>query len=203
MTDRGSFYHSKIKKVFNYFGLICDTDSHTVDNINFFTHPNNKIYYNENFTYDDLFSNILKFINDNTKIFGVSYGDIFANINFKKQLLLLKNKNTSCVLASFKERSPFGHLIINKDYKITKFVEKPIMKKPINIGFYFFKKQIFLNYSFDNKSDLETDFLPMLSKKLQLSSYNHTKVHFTVNTQKDLIDIKKKFLNNKNYFKKL
>ena len=65
MTDRGSFYHSKIKKVFNYFGLICDTDSHTVDNINFFTHPNNKIYYNENFTYDDLFSNILKFINDN------------------------------------------------------------------------------------------------------------------------------------------
>jgi NDP-sugar pyrophosphorylase family protein len=145
----------------------------------------------------------LRFISDNTKIFGVTYGDIFANIDFKKQLLLLKNKNTSCVLASFKERSPFGHLVINKNYKITKFVEKPVMEKPINIGFYFFKKKIFMNYCFDNKSDLETDFLPMLSKKLHLSSYNHTKVHFTVNTQKDLTDIKNKFLKNKNYFKKL
>ena len=40
-------------------------------------------------------------------------------------------------------------------------------------------------------------------QKLQLVSYSHKKFHFTVNTQKDLIDIKKMYKKNKNFFKNL
>ena len=103
----------------------------------------------------------LKFLNK-SNLFGVCYGDIFANINFKKQLSLLKNKRIFGVLASFKERSPFGHLKIDKKKRITSFIEKPIMNKPINIGFYFFKKNLFSKSIFNRKDDLETDFLPKL-----------------------------------------
>lgn len=145
----------------------------------------------------------LKFLDNNNKLFGVCYGDIFANINFKKQLSLLKNERIFGVLTSFKERSPFGHLIIDKKNRITSFIEKPIMNNPINIGFYFFKKTLFSKSIFDKKDDLETDFLPKLCKKLQLASYMHNKFHFTVNTQKDLSDIKKKYKKNKNFFKNL
>ena len=82
----------------------------------------------------------LKFLNK-SNLFGVCYGDIFANINFKKQLTLFKKKNILAVLTSFNERSPYGHLKIDKKNRIISFIEKPIMNNPINIGFYFFKKK--------------------------------------------------------------
>ena len=144
-----------------------------------------------------------KFLNDNNKLFGVCYGDIFANIDFKKQLSLFRDKKISGVLASFKERSPYGHLKIDKKKRITNFIEKPIMNNPINIGFYFFKKVLFYKSSLNKKGDLETDFLPKLSKNLQLATYMHKKFHFTVNTQKDLFDMKKMYKKNKNFFKNL
>ena len=77
------------------------------------------------------------------------------------------------------------------------------MNNPINIGFYFFKRSLFSRSILNKKDDLETEFLPKLSKKLQLASYMHKKFHFTVNTQKDLFDIKKLYKKNKNFFKNL
>jgi len=145
----------------------------------------------------------LKFLDNDNKLFGVCYGDIYANINFKKQLSLIKNEKIFGVLASFKERSPYGHLNIDKKNRIKSFIEKPIMNNPINIGFYFFKKTLFTKLSFNKKDDLETDLLPKLCKKLQLVSHMHKKFHFTVNTQKDLFDIKKIYKKNKNFFKNL
>ena len=144
----------------------------------------------------------LKFLKK-SKLFGVCYGDIFANIDFKKQLTLLKNKKILGVLTSYKERSPYGHLKIDKKNRIKNFIEKPIMASPINIGFYFFKRNIFNKFNFTKKDDLETEFLPKLSKKKQLGSYMHKKFHFTVNTQKDLSDIKRLYKKNKNFFKNL
>ena len=144
-----------------------------------------------------------KFLDNTNKLFGVCYGDIFANIDFKKQLLLFKNKKISGVLASFKERSPFGHLKIDNKNRITNFIEKPIMNNPINIGFYFFKRTLFSKSILGKNDDLETSFLPKLSKKLQLASYRHKKFHFTVNTQKDLFDVKKMYKKNKKFFENL
>ncbi len=144
----------------------------------------------------------LKFLNK-CNFFGVCYGDIFANIDFKQQLALFKNKKILGVLTSFKERSPYGHLKIDKKKRITNFIEKPIMNDPINIGFYFFKRNIFSKSKFKKNDYLETEFLPKLSKKLQLASYMHRKFHLTINTQKDLFDIKRLFKNNKNFFKNL
>ena len=109
----------------------------------------------------------------------------------------------SGVLASFKERSPYGHLKIDRKNRIIDFIEKPIMSNPINIGFYFFKKICFSQYNLNKRDDLETSFLPKLSKNFQLASHMHSKFHFTVNTQKDLNEIKNKYKKARNFFKDL
>ncbi len=133
---------------------------------------------------------------------GICYGDIFANVSFNKELSHLKNIKISGVLAGYQEHSPFGHLKI-KNKEILGFSEKPLLKEPINIGFYFFKKKIFSNIKLKKKEDFETTFLPKLSKKRKLACYMHKGYHFTVNTQKDLANVKNMYKNNKNFFKKL
>ena len=90
---------------------------------------------------------------------GICYGDIFANVSFNKELSHLKNIKISGVLAGYQEHSPFGHLKI-KNKEILGFSEKPLLKEPINIGFYFFKKKIFSKIKLKKKEDFETTFFP-------------------------------------------
>ena len=78
-----------------------------------------------------------------------------------------------------------------------------MLKDPINIGFYFFKKQIFKNMKFKKYEDLETHFLPKLSRSRKIALHMHKGYHFTVNTQKDLAEVKKIYKNNKYFFSKL
>ena len=77
-----------------------------------------------------------------------------------------------------------------------KFVEKPLMKDPINIGFYFFKKEIF-EEKFNKSKDLETFLLQKLAKNKNLISFLHNKKHYTVNNEKDLIYLKNLVKNKK------
>ena len=144
----------------------------------------------------------INFIEEKLPIVGVCYGDIFANIKFKNQLSKLKKNKADAILAAYNESSPFGHLGI-KNNLVRSFIEKPKMDKPINIGFYFFKKKIFSNIKLDNVKDLESNFLPYLAIKKKLVYHLHKGFHFTVNNQKDLIDIKKKIKKNKNFLSKL
>ena len=141
----------------------------------------------------------IKLLDENIRKIGVCYGDIFANVSFKKELSYLEKKNISGVVAGFNEKSPYGHLDI-KNNIVKKFFEKPKLKDPINIGFYFFSKKIFSNLDIKTISDLEADFLPKLCKFNKLACYIHKGFHFTVNSQKDLIQIKKKYKKNKNFF---
>ncbi len=141
----------------------------------------------------------IKFLNNNIDKIGVCYGDIFANISFKKELLKLKNKNTDCVTVGYNEKSPFGHMTI-KNNLVKKFNEKPKLKDPINIGFYFFKKKLFSNININLNLDLETNLLPKLSKMNKLACHIHSGYHFTVNNQKDLKEAKQLYEKNKKFF---
>jgi len=144
----------------------------------------------------------IKFCKLSDKLIGICYGDIFANISFDKQLKLLNDKSNQGVLVGYNEYSPYGHLKLFKN-KILGFREKPVLKDPINIGFYFFNKKTLSKIRLNKKKDFETDFLPKLAKNKKLVCYMHKGYHFTVNTQKDLVNVKKMYRNNKNLFKKL
>ena len=99
-------------------------------------------------------------------------------------------KKYMAILTGYNENSPYGHLN-TKNKLIIGFKEKPVLKDPINIGFYFFQKQIFKNMKFKKYNYLETHFLPKLSRSRKIALHMHKGYHFTVNTQKDLYEVKK------------
>ena len=122
--------------------------------------------------------------------FMVTYGDGLANINIKKQLIFF-NKIKKNIITTFKIKSQYGHV---KSFmsKVISFQEKPLLKLPINIGYYIFKKKDFLKNYKKNK-ELENYILPKLSKKNQLRSFQHRGFFFNIDNNKDLIDAKNKY----------
>jgi glucose-1-phosphate cytidylyltransferase len=144
----------------------------------------------------------INFLPKTNSIFGVSYGDVFADIKLNQIISRLKNSSLKCILSGYNETSPFGHLSL-KNSKVVKYIEKPKLEDPINIGFYFFKKKFFYKKKYKKNYDLESELLVKLSREKSLGCYMHKGFHFTVNNQKDLIKIKKLYKRDKNLFKKL
>ena len=125
----------------------------------------------------------------NSESFFVSYGDGLADINIKNILKIYKKYNKP-VISSTKINSQYGHLEIYKRNKKKKFIEKPLMEMPINIGYYLFNKKIFLE-NFSNKYELEGGFLKSLIKNNKLITYLHNGYFFNIDKKIDLVKIKK------------
>ena len=112
-----------------------------------------------------------------------------------KLIKLLKNfikkKKTKAIVTVFKKKSQYGHVISDKKSIVKKFIEKPFHQHPINIGNYLFTKDLINKYS-KNKHELENDFLPILTKKKLLMSYEHKGYFYSINDKKELIIAQKK-----------
>lgn len=130
----------------------------------------------------------LKYIKSNN--FIATYGDGIANINFKNYLNLF-NKYKKAIVACKNIKSQYGHLKISGK-KILSFDEKPILKDPINIGYYFFSKEIF-NKFYKNNYELEDKFVKSLIKNNKLVAYNHKGFFFNIDRKIDLDNIKKTY----------
>ena len=130
----------------------------------------------------------LRYINNNN--FIVTYGDGIADINLKKYLVIFKKYNKVIVANKFLN-SQYGHIKIRRD-KVISFKEKPILQDPINIGYYFFSKDIFNKY-YKKNYELENNFINNLIKNNQLVTYNHKGFFFNIDRKIDLINIKKKY----------
>ena len=131
----------------------------------------------------------LKFVRQDK--FIATYGDGISNVNIKS-LLKFSNKS-ACTITSYKAKSQYGHVIMNKKNILKKFVEKPYLNNPINIGFYVINKNIILK-NFSKKIDLEDGFLPMILKKINIYSYLHKGYFYSVDNAKDLEELKKKYV---------
>ena len=130
----------------------------------------------------------IKFFNGDK--FFVTYGDGIADVKLSKYLKIFK-KNQKAIIASKYVNSQFGHLKINKR-KIISFKEKPILEEPINIGYYFFSKQIFDRF-YNKKYELENEFISKLIKNDKLETHIHKGFFFNIDRKIDLINIKKNF----------
>lgn len=126
----------------------------------------------------------------NSENFIVTYGDGIADINLKPYLRIYR-ENNKAIIASKYVNSQYGHLKINKN-KILEFNEKPIMKEPINIGYYFFSKNLF-NKFYRSKYELENQFIKKLIKEKKILTYMHKGFFFNIDRKIDLISIKKKY----------
>ena len=79
----------------------------------------------------------IKYLDGSYEIAGVAYGDVYANINLNKQLKIMKKNNVDAILASYNEKSPFGHLQIDNNFTVNNNKDlaniKKIYKKNKNI----------------------------------------------------------------------
>ena len=74
----------------------------------------------------------LKYIIDDDLL--IVYGDDLSNIKiFLESIFILRKK---AIATTYKKRSQYGHVVLNKKGFVKKFVEKPIFSNPINIGNY-------------------------------------------------------------------
>ena len=162
---------------------------------------------NENF-FDKKYINIVLFdagkktsklsrINKSIKFFNsqnflVSYGDGIADIKLKRYIKIYKQYKKAIIAGKY-INSQYGHLrIVNK--KLHEFKEKPIMKEPINIGYYFFSKKLFKKY-YNNKYELEKKFIQKLIENNEIVTYIHKGFFFNIDSKIDLVRIKKKYKN--------
>ena len=134
-------------------------------------------------------SQSLNYLGD--KHFIVTYGDGVANVSIKKLINIYFKNNNKLIVTSFSARSQYGHIVCNKNNLVTKFIEKPVLRLPINIGFYVISKKIIQLY-YRKKMELENEFLPALCQKKMIKNFTHKGYFYSIDDKKDLIDARKK-----------
>jgi glucose-1-phosphate cytidylyltransferase len=132
-------------------------------------------------------ADILDRIKDSSKClsgdFLMSYGDTLADVDLDGLIRFHQGHAGDVSITCYPLQSQFGVLEMADNGRITSFVEKPVLDKWINIGYYYFSKQIM-----DQLTRYKTflDFLYEATKEGKLYSYKHRGVHITVNTVKEL-----------------
>ncbi len=116
-----------------------------------------------------------KFFNDT---FVVTSGDGLSDINFTKLVKFHKQKKAIATVAlkEISAKLDYGLVIINKDFKVKNFLEKPswesIYSNLVNTGIYVFEPEIFKYIPKNKFYDFGHDLLPLLvSKGLAVYGY--------------------------------
>ena len=120
----------------------------------------------------------------------VCYGDTFVDINLYKYIYKFnKNSNFSYVVGSMYQIKYGTIKYINKKMVVKNFKEKPIIKDPINLGYFLFNKEI-LNKIMKFKKWV--NFLEMLAKSKKLKLLITTKKYFSFDNPTEYKEIKNK-----------
>lgn len=134
-------------------------------------------------------ADIITRIKDSSKYltgdFIMCYGDTLADVNLDGLVRFHGNHEGDISITCYPLQSQFGVLEISDNGSVTSFVEKPILDKWINIGYFYFSQQIM------DKVKKHGKFLDFLNETIhegRLYSYKHRGVHITVNTLKELQD---------------
>ena len=139
---------------------------------------------------------ILKRLKDSSKLinndFFVCYGDTHVDIDLNEYIKkFYKSKKKSSVISSF-YKLKYGTIEYNKKTKTVKvFKEKPIIKDPINLGYFIFKKELITEIQ-KNKSWI--NFLKKISKNNQMITHITKNKYFSFDSPREYFEIKSKFI---------
>jgi len=117
--------------------------------------------------------------------FLVSYGDTLADVDLEELIRFHNGHDGDVSVTCYPLQSQFGVLEISDNGKVASFVEKPVLDKWINIGYFYFSSRIMGKV---RKHKHFLDFLHETIHENRLYSYKHRGVHITVNTIKELRD---------------
>ncbi len=132
-------------------------------------------------------ADIIDRIKDSSKYlpddFIMSYGDTLADVDLDGLIRFHRGHEGDVSVTCYPLQSQFGVLEMAEDGRVASFVEKPVLDKWINIGYYFFSRQIIKEI---RKYSTFVDFLHEITKMGNLYSYRHTGIHITVNSVQEL-----------------
>jgi glucose-1-phosphate cytidylyltransferase len=126
-----------------------------------------------------------------TSDFVMGYGDTLANVDLAQLVSSHRASNQILTMTTYPLQTQFGVVEIDSKSMVTNFVEKPVLDKWINIGYYC------CNNSLLNEIQGQTSFVQFLSSMVEqrkLAAYRHKGVHITVNTLKELDDAEENIL---------
>jgi glucose-1-phosphate cytidylyltransferase len=106
-----------------------------------------------------------------TDRFLCTYGDGLANLQVNELLSFHKSHGKLATVTAVRPVSRFGSMQIDENDTVTEFIEKPIVEKWVNGGFFIFEPEIF-NY-LDSLTSLEKEPLEKLVRKGDLKSFKH------------------------------
>lgn len=117
--------------------------------------------------------------------FMVTYGDGVSTVNIKELVTFHKRQKTIGTVTGVHPRSKYGLLKTNKDTnKVTKFVEKPVLRGEwVNGGFMIFRYSFF-NYL--RPQEMEHPAIKRLIADDQLSLYIHEGFWHAMDTYSDM-----------------
>lgn len=115
--------------------------------------------------------------------FILLYGDTLADVNLNQLQDFHFSHNSKATITLFPLKSQFGLAELDLDNNVTNFREKPTLDQWINIGNFYYDKEV-LEWMKDFTS--YADFLEFLGKTRSLKGFRHYGVHITVNTLREL-----------------
>lgn len=115
--------------------------------------------------------------------FLLLYGDTLANVNLDQLQMFHSSHPGKATITLWPLRSQFGLAELDSDGNVTDFKEKPVLDKWINIGHFYFDKEVL---SWMKEFNSYAVFLESLSASRKLRGYKHDGVHITVNTLREL-----------------
>ena len=105
--------------------------------------------------------------------FMLTYGDGVANIDINELLKFHNNHGKAITMTSVQPEGRFGALVINNEYKVTDFKEKPMGDGAwINVGFFVCNPAVF-DYIENDQVIFERQPLEKLAAKGELFTFRH------------------------------
>lgn len=120
----------------------------------------------------------------------VRNGDVVSDVNLKEMMNSHQDNITMFVTPMI---SPFG-IVEMSNGKITNFKEKPVLNYYINAGVYIIPKTLFKYFKF-KKGDVEKLIFQKLAKKGLINSYREKCYWKSVDSIKDLKEVKNEYSN--------
>lgn len=121
--------------------------------------------------------------------FFLCYSDNISDIDISKLYAFHKNNPLLCTLTVINPRLNYG-VVIAEDSMVTGFVEKPVLEDTIiNAGYFVCKKEL-IGLIESDASVFEVDVMSDLVARKQLNAYKHNGFWRSVDTYKDLTEIR-------------
>lgn len=126
--------------------------------------------------------------------FMVTYGDGVSDLNIKELVRFHKKQKTIGTVTGVHPRSKWGLLKVDENNRVSRFVEKPVLRNEwVNGGFMVFKREFF---NFLKLEEMEHEGLKRLIEKKQLSIKIHEGFWHAMDTYNDVDSLNKYWIEN-------